>query len=125
MPPLAKFSAAPFGIVERFAEKDTPPLLSVTLRNVEADLKIRGVNATQINSLKIKGDTEIIRWFKLVHRLHETSYSKATLDRILAGIDASHAPSGGNNNYIETRSVSLLKKRKKRQAACAAQAGQR
>ena len=39
MPPLAKFAAAPFGIVERFAEPEpaTPALLPVTLRNVEAD----------------------------------------------------------------------------------------
>jgi hypothetical protein len=38
MPPLAKFAASPFGIVERFAEPDQagPALLPVTLRNVEA-----------------------------------------------------------------------------------------
>ena len=40
MPPLAKFAAAPFGIIERFAEKDGAALLPVTLRNVEAALKL-------------------------------------------------------------------------------------
>ena len=36
MPPLAKFAAAPFGIVERYAEgPDGPALLPVTLRRVE------------------------------------------------------------------------------------------
>ncbi|MDI4667443.1 hypothetical protein K9U40_24450, partial [Xanthobacter autotrophicus] len=43
MPPLAKFAAAPFGVVERLAEADKgPALLPVTLRNVEADLRVRG-----------------------------------------------------------------------------------
>jgi len=49
MPPLAKFAAAPFGIVERFAEgpaSDNPPaLLPVTLRNVEAALRVQGLQA--------------------------------------------------------------------------------
>jgi hypothetical protein len=48
MPPLAKFAAAPFGIVERFAEgpaSDKPPaLLPVTLRNVEAALLHNHIN---------------------------------------------------------------------------------
>jgi len=39
MPPLAKFAAAPFGVVERYAEgPDGPALLPVTLRNIEAQL---------------------------------------------------------------------------------------
>jgi hypothetical protein len=42
MPPLAKFAAAPFGVVERFAEgPHGPALLPVTLRNVEAALRCR------------------------------------------------------------------------------------
>ena len=42
MPPLAKFAAAPFGIVERFAEPNGVALLPVTLRNVEAALSVQG-----------------------------------------------------------------------------------
>ena len=44
MPPLAKFSAAPFGIVERLAEPDGAALLPVTLRNVEAQLRASAVS---------------------------------------------------------------------------------
>jgi hypothetical protein len=39
MPPLAKFAAAPFGIVERLAEPGGIALLPVTLRHVEAALR--------------------------------------------------------------------------------------
>ncbi|MEG2631711.1 MAG: hypothetical protein RSB42_12635, partial [Comamonas sp.] len=40
MPPLVKFAASPFGIVERFAEgPQGPALLPVTVRKVEAALK--------------------------------------------------------------------------------------
>jgi hypothetical protein len=42
MPPLAKFAAAPFGIVERFAEPDGAALLPVTLRSVEPDAESAG-----------------------------------------------------------------------------------
>jgi hypothetical protein len=47
MPPLAKFAAAPFGIVERFAEPNGAALLPVTLRNVEAALAVQALNAAQ------------------------------------------------------------------------------
>lgn len=51
LPPLAKFAAAPFGIVERFAEgppSDNPPaLLPVTLRKVEAALQVSGLQAVR------------------------------------------------------------------------------
>ena len=75
MPPLAKFAAAPFGVVERFAEgpaADKPPaLLPVTLRNVEAALRVQGLQpgaamapAGKVSTLKARTDAEIIAWFK-------------------------------------------------------------
>jgi hypothetical protein len=65
MPPLAKFAAAPFGIVERFAEPDakgdTPALLPVTLRNVEPALKISGLTpGGKVSDLQPKTDADII-----------------------------------------------------------------
>lgn len=110
MPPLAKFSAAPFGVVERFAEENSPPLLPVTLRNVEADLHIKGLAPQQLNTLKIKDDAAIIQWYKRVQRMHENSYTKLNLKRVLAGQESSY--SDRDNTYIETRSVSLLNKEK-------------
>lgn len=79
MPPLAKFPASPFGIVERFAEPNTkagdPALLPVTLRNVEAALQIKGVTpaavtapAGKVSDLQPKTDADIIAWFRKVQR---------------------------------------------------------
>lgn len=115
MPPLAKFAAAPFGIIERFAEKDTPPLLPVTLRNVEASLGIKGLHASRASDLKISGDADIIRWLKLVRRLHETSYSKKTLAELLAGRNIEDDNQSDPKKLIETRTISLLKKEKSAQ----------
>ncbi|MGN5480476.1 hypothetical protein ACTMU2_38075 [Cupriavidus basilensis] len=59
---LAKFAAAPFGVVERFGElpkgkspADYPLLLPVTLRNVEADLQVRGMQAQAGTVMKPQG----------------------------------------------------------------------
>ncbi|MET5115524.1 hypothetical protein AAHH79_34930, partial [Burkholderia pseudomallei] len=70
MPPLAKVSSGTFGIVERFAEPDSPALEPVTLRNVEADLRIAGLNAggAQYTNLKVENDSEIRRWMQIVER---------------------------------------------------------
>ena len=83
MPPLAKFAAAPFGIVERFAEgpaSDKPPaLLPVTLRNVEAALRVQGLQANapqaaadapqgKVSTLRPRSDAEIMAWFRKVQR---------------------------------------------------------
>ncbi len=119
MPPLAKFAAAPFGVVERFGElpkgklpADYPPLLPVTLRNVEADLQVRGVQAQAgtVMKLKVDDDGAVLRWLGLVRRMHETSWTRAELDAVLAG----RSPYGVNNPRnapsIESRSVSLLER---------------
>jgi hypothetical protein len=76
MPPLAKFAAAPFGIVERFAEPDakgdSPALLPVTLRNVEPALKISGLTpAGKVSDLQPKTDADIIAWFRKVQRYND------------------------------------------------------
>ena len=47
MPPLAKFAAAPFGVVERLAEPGGVALLPVTLRNVEPLLAMQGLHLAQ------------------------------------------------------------------------------
>ncbi|HEY0202320.1 MAG TPA: MG2 domain-containing protein, partial [Burkholderiaceae bacterium] len=104
VPPLAKFSAAPFGIVERFAEPDAGPLLPVTLRNVEAALKVQ---AGKVSDLKPQSDAEIIAWFRKVQGYDTFSVarkaaardSKTPLPRVL--------PEGDKNN-VQTRMLSLL-----------------
>jgi hypothetical protein len=116
MPPLAKFAAAPFGIVERFAEPNGVALLPVTLRNVEAALPVQGLNAAQTASANRKGqvsdfkpatDAQIIAWYQKVQRYDGTSVargaaasdSKAPLPKMLDKAE------GGR---VQPRMVSLL-----------------
>lgn len=117
MPPLAKFSAAPFGVLERFGElpkgkpaADYPALLPVTLRNVEADLPVQGVRAQAgtVRRLKVDDDGAVLRWYGLVRRLHEGSWTRGELDAILAGRSPSAVNNPRNAPSIETRSISLL-----------------
>jgi hypothetical protein len=73
MPPLIKFAASPFGIVERFAEPSGITLLPVTLRNVEASLSVKGVDVSpgQVSDLQPKTDADIIAWFAKVRRFDD------------------------------------------------------
>ncbi len=108
MPPLAKFAASPFGIVERFAEPGGTPLLPVTLRNVEAALKVQGLAPGKVNELQPKTDAEIIAWFRKVQRYDQFNVSrkqaqadtKGPLPRVIEDRD---------KRWVEARAVSLLK----------------
>lgn len=119
MPPLAKFSAAPFGVLERFGElprgkapADHPPLLPVTLRNVEADLAVQGVRAQAgtVSRVKVDEDGAVLRWLGLVRRLHETSWTRPELDAILAGKSPSQVRIPRDAPSVQTREISLLEK---------------
>ena len=71
LPPLAKFAASPFGIVERLAEPEGPALFPVTLRNVEAALPIaaRQIAAdAQVADLNPRSDAEILDWLRKLRR---------------------------------------------------------
>ncbi|MBO4122096.1 alpha-2-macroglobulin [Cupriavidus gilardii] len=121
MPPLAKFAAAPFGVIERFGEvpksgkpadkpTDYPPLLPVTLRHVERELKVLGVRAEAgtVSRVRVDDDAAVLRWLALVRRMHETSWTRAELDAILAGKPPSAARIPRNAPQVQTRAVSLL-----------------
>ena len=109
MPPLAKFAASPFGIVERFAEPSGVALLPVTLRNVEAALNIKGLDAShgQVSDLQPKTDADIIAWYSTVRRFDETTVSRRLAAEQVKGalppvLDA------GDKNEVQTRMLSLL-----------------
>ncbi len=68
MPPLAKFAASPFGIVERLADPDSGPLLPVTLRNVEPALRTQALAAGRVGDLSPRSDAEILQWLHKVAR---------------------------------------------------------
>ncbi|MDF1485972.1 MG2 domain-containing protein [Ramlibacter sp. H39-3-26] len=104
MPPLAKFAAAPFGIVERFAEPDAGPLLPVTLRNVEAALQVQG---GKVSDLKPQSDVEIITWLRKVRRYDESSVSRADAARDSRTPLPRVLPEG-DQDEVQTRMLSLL-----------------
>jgi uncharacterized protein YfaS (alpha-2-macroglobulin family) len=121
MPPLAKFAASPFGIVERLAEPGGVALLPVTLRNVEAALNVKGLNAEQIkpgdkSSGSVQGkvsdfkpttDSEIIAWFRKVQR-----YDHYAIARNTAAAEVKTPLPKSVSDYdreaVQTRMLSLL-----------------
>jgi uncharacterized protein YfaS (alpha-2-macroglobulin family) len=88
MPPLAKFPSSTFGIIERYAEPDTPPLVPVTLRNVEADLHVQGLNAGEAKfaKLAVQSDTDMRRWMSLVDRFDGYGMSESTINQLMPGL---------------------------------------
>lgn len=57
-PPLAKFAASPFGIVEW--EHDGPSLVPLSLRHVQDELKSGGLG--QLHVKRVEGDLDALRW---------------------------------------------------------------
>ncbi|WP_414439311.1 MG2 domain-containing protein [Burkholderia sp. 22PA0106] len=122
MPPLAKFSSSTFGIIERYAEPDSPALVPVTLRNVEADLKIAGLNAGQAEfaNIRVEDDNAIRDWMRTVDQLDTIGMSVGSLDKLRPGLfeHAKHPvfvppaegekPPVGKQRIVDVRSLSLL-----------------
>ncbi|NDG41315.1 MAG: alpha-2-macroglobulin [Betaproteobacteria bacterium] len=121
MPPLAKFSAAPFGVLERMAEPDGVALLPVTLRGVEQALSVKGMAVEarnsaaapvggKVSSLMPSTDADIIAWFQKVQR-----YDNFTVTRRTARQDVKSAlpqmiepVPKGQVEQLQTRMISLL-----------------
>ncbi|MBI0329734.1 alpha-2-macroglobulin family protein [Burkholderia plantarii] len=122
MPPLAKFSSSTFGIIERYAEPDSPALVPVTLRNVEADLKIAGLDAgrAEFANIRVEDDSAIRDWMRTVERLDGIAMSVHELDAVRPGLfeHAAHPvfvppaqgekPPTGQHRIVDLRSLSLL-----------------
>lgn len=84
MPPLAKFAAAPFGVVELLGEPGQPPLLPLTVRHVERQLQVKGSGALGVKAQTVsadRGDRELLQWMAKVQRHHESSFSAKELGR--------------------------------------------
>jgi len=113
-PPLAKFAAAPFGIVERFAEgKDGPALLPVTLRNVEVDLRAQGLHAGngaapagKVGTLRPQEDADIIAWFRKVQQYDSFQVERKQARRDVKG--ALPKVLDNDKEYVQSRMLSLL-----------------
>nr|WP_233259544.1 MG2 domain-containing protein [Ramlibacter sp. WS9] len=107
MPPLAKFAAAPFGILERFAEPEGGPMLPVTLRNVEPGLQAKAYAPGQVSDIQPQTDAEIIAWFLKVQR-----YDAFKVLRKQAAVDVKDklpkAVEPDEKEWVQSRMVSLL-----------------
>ncbi len=114
MPPLAKFAASPFGIVERFAEPNArpgdPALLPVTLRSVEAALQVKGLTPAasgKVSTLQPTTDADIIAWYRKVQ-----AYDNYEISRKRAAIDVKaslpRALDAESKTHVQSRMVSLL-----------------
>jgi len=110
-PPIAKFAAAPFGVVER-----ADPLLPITLRHVQGDL--RGAAAGgQVRVKRLVSDADILAWYAKLQKYHETRLSAKELGlpqkdwfTTQDDTDAKGKPTKRRvERLIATREVSLLK----------------
>ncbi|MDM0077856.1 MG2 domain-containing protein [Variovorax sp. J2P1-59] len=108
MPPLAKFAASPFGVVERLAEPGGVALMPVTVRRVEPALQVQTLTPGKVSDMNPKTDAEIIAWFRKVRR-YDSNYTvtrqsaardvKGSLPKVIDKDD---------RDSIQTRMVSLL-----------------
>lgn len=88
-PPMVKFAAAPFGIIEWNNESAVP----VTLRHVENDLGAKSVRLTG-GALSVKADRDIIQWLQKVNRYHHDNQVRLQEE--------------GRTRYVQARRLSLL-----------------
>ncbi len=94
-PPLAKFAASPFGILEL----NDDPVLPLTVRHVEAALAIRAVDVAggparpkaatkgepqgMVRSINVDGsdsDAALVAWQRRIRRYHETTLPRDHID---------------------------------------------
>ena len=83
-PPIAKFAAAPFGVIERHADA----MLPVTLRHVQAELRgdaaaaasaPAATSAGQVRVRRLQSDAEILAWYAKLQKYHETQLTAEEL----------------------------------------------
>ncbi|TPG22190.1 alpha-2-macroglobulin family protein [Variovorax guangxiensis] len=108
MPPLAKFAASPFGVIERLAEPGGVAMMPVTVRRVEPALQVQALTPGKVSDMSPKTDAEIIAWFAKVRR-YDNRY---TIDRQSAARDVKgplpKVIDTQNRDSVQTRMLSLL-----------------
>ncbi|HJS05690.1 MAG TPA: MG2 domain-containing protein [Variovorax sp.] len=108
MPPLAKFAASPFGVVERLAEPGGTALMPVTVRRVEPALQVQALTPGKVSDMSPKTDADIIAWFRKVRR-YDSNYTitRAQAARDVKGTLPKVIDKDERDN-VQTRMVSLL-----------------
>lgn len=111
-PPLVKFAAAPFGIIERFANgaeqgRQLPASVPLTLRNVESALGTRelAISAGKVSDYVSQDDRDVVRWYARIRRLDESRWTSNQLKDIMAD----RAPRSEDKPVTDARGFSALK----------------
>ncbi|MFO1330134.1 MAG: MG2 domain-containing protein [Rubrivivax sp.] len=112
-PPIAKFAAAPFGVVERSADAALP----ITLRHVQGDLRPQA-SGGRVRVLRLQTDADVIRWYREVARFHESQLPARVLGfpreqwtELVTETDERGKPVQRRvDRMVGTREVSLLAK---------------
>lgn len=107
MPPLAKFAASPFGVIERLAEPDGQALLPVTLRRVEADLPLQALAVGEVSTLALRSDADIVRWLGRL-QLFERWEIEREQAQALTRTPLPKPVKDEDKDWVPTRMVSLL-----------------
>jgi uncharacterized protein YfaS (alpha-2-macroglobulin family) len=117
-PPLAKFAAAPFGVIE--LDADGPALLPITMRHVQADWagadKNAGKSPGEIRVKRLQTDAEVLAWYAKLKRYHEATMTARELglppsmwEETAETADGARKISRqGSTRYVHTREVELL-----------------
>jgi uncharacterized protein YfaS (alpha-2-macroglobulin family) len=116
LPPMAKFAASPFGIVERYAEPDAREtgkgMLPVTLRSTEGlpAGTAEAARAGTVSDLRLTADADIIAWLRKVERYDEREVDRKAARADVAGRLPRALPDerGRPRDTVESRAVSLL-----------------
>lgn len=107
MPPLAKFAASPFGVIERLAEPDGVAMMPVTVRRVEPALAVQAYTPGQVSDVNPKTDAEIIAWSRKLVR-----YEARTVPRKMAREDVKgelpKVLEPDEKDWVQSRMLSLL-----------------
>ncbi len=107
MPPLAKFAAAPFGVIERLAEPDGQALLPVTLRRVEATLALQSLPVGEVSTLALQTDADIVRWLGRLQRFESWEIERDAARRVVR-TPLPKPVKEEDKDWVQTRLVSLL-----------------
>jgi uncharacterized protein YfaS (alpha-2-macroglobulin family) len=107
MPPLAKFAASPFGVVERLAEPDMPAMMPVTVRRVEPALMVQALTPGKVSDINPKTDAEIIAWFRKVRRYDDYTVSREQARKDVRGT-LPPVIERNERSHVQTRMLSLL-----------------
>ncbi|MGI4778453.1 MAG: alpha-2-macroglobulin family protein [Janthinobacterium lividum] len=107
MPPLAKFAASPFGVIERLAEPDGVAMMPVTVRRVEPALRVQAFSPGKVSDMNPKTDAEIVAWFRKVRRYDGSTIDRKTAARDVGGVLPAVIDKD-DRDRVQTRMLSLL-----------------